>query len=171
MIAENVPAGGHYRQEALLLAEQETVDIQFASDQLSQYLSLQKLELVRVMGGQLNIYDCVEQRLLVSVHVCHYTRNILKVAFGSDGLLKVVGVVPVQTILIVGVADNFPFFYRCDMAGIDLQGNAVLFTQVAQNRLFFRGCRVLAQGPDTAVCVATDKIVREKPNHGRRNHI
>ncbi|MPM31385.1 hypothetical protein SDC9_77940 [bioreactor metagenome] len=60
LIPEHVPPAWHDRQEALLLAEHELVDVELAADQLRQNLRLQQLELVEVMRGQLDVDRAME---------------------------------------------------------------------------------------------------------------
>ncbi|MPM15857.1 hypothetical protein SDC9_62231 [bioreactor metagenome] len=57
------------------------------------------------------------------------------------------------------------------MPCIDVQGHAILFSEVAQDRLFFRGGRVLPQGPHTAEGVAADEVVGTEFNDGGRYHV
>ena len=57
------------------------------------------------------------------------------------------------------------------MPDVDVQDYAVLFSKVTQDCLFLCGGRVLPQRPYRAVGVAANKIVREKFNHERGDHI
>ena len=163
--AEGIVTAGIDTAEALLLAEQELVDIQLAPYQLRQHIGLEQLEGVVVRGGQLDIDRTVEQRLTVAVHGGHQGRHILQVALGGDRLLQVIGVGTVHAVFVGCVLDDSLFLCGRDLPGVDPQGDAVLFSQVAEDGLLVRAGGVFPKGPDAAVGVAADEVVRHEADH------
>lgn len=157
--------------EALLLTEQEPVHIELAPDQFRQHIGLEQLEGVEIRSGQLDIDRAVEQRLTVAVHGSDQRRHILKVAFGGHGLLEVVGVGAVHAVLVGRIVDDFLFLCRCDLPGVDAQGDAVLFPQVAEDRLLIRAGGIFPQCPDAAIGVAEDKVVGIELHHRGCDHV
>lgn len=57
------------------------------------------------------------------------------------------------------------------MSGVEMQGHAVFFSEIAQNGLFIGRCRVFTERPDAAIGVAADEVVRVKFDYGGRNHV
>ena len=169
--AEGIVTAGIDTAESLLLAKQELVNIQFASYQLRQHIGLKQLEGVVVRGGQLDIDRAVEQRLAVAVHSGHQRGHILQVTLGGDCLLQVIGVGAVHAVFIGCVLDDTLFLCGRDLAGVDPQGNAIFFSQVAEDGLLVRAGGIFPKRPDTAVGIAADKMVRHEVDHRGSDHV
>ena len=169
--AECVVAAGIDAAEALLLAEQELIHIQLAPHQFRQHIGLEQLKVVVVGCGQLDVHGAVEQRLTVAVHGGHQSGHILQVALGGDRLLQVIGVGAVQAVLVCGVLNDALFLSRSDLPGVDAEGDAILFSQMAEDGLLIRAGRVFAECPDAAVGVAADEMIRHEADHRGGDHI
>ena len=67
--------------------------------------------------------------------------------------------------------DDLSFLGRRHLPGVDAQGDAVLFSEVSQDRLLVGGGRILTECPNTAVGVAADEVVGVEFNYGGRDHV
>ncbi len=151
--------------EALLLAEHQSVHIELTADQLGHDFGLQQFELIQIVCGQLNVYSRVNEGFPVPVRLRYDGCHILQIAFGHNSLLQIVGIGFVQTVFVGGIADDFLFLHRRDMAGIDAQGHAVLFSQVAEDGLFLGGGGIFPKRPNAAVGVSADEVVGVEFDH------
>ncbi|MPM17547.1 hypothetical protein SDC9_63943 [bioreactor metagenome] len=135
LVAEDVVSCRADRQKALLLTKQKPVHIELRAHQLCQYVGLEELQTVWVVGGQFNVNGAVKERFTVSVHGGHQRHHILQVAFGCDGLLEVSCAASAHTVFICGVVDDLLFLRSRHLPGVDAQGYSVLFPEVPQDRL------------------------------------
>jgi len=165
LVTEHIEAAGHHALEALLLAEHQSVHVELGADQLGHDFSLQQLQLIQIVCRQLNVHSRVDEGFPVPVRLRHNGSHILQIAFGHDSLLQIIGVGLAQPVFIGGIADDFLFLHRRDMAGIDAQGHTIFFSQVAQDGLFLRGGGVLPQCPNTAVGIPADEVVGVELHH------
>ena len=113
----------------------------------------------------------MEQRFAVAVHIRGELRYVLQIAFGGYRLLQVVGGAALHTVFVGGVGDDPLFLGGGNGARINSQGNAVLFPEIAEYSLFACRGRIFAQRPNAAKSISANKIIREKFNHGRCDHI
>ena len=123
------------------------------------------------MGAQFQIHSRVQERFPVAVHLCYDRGHVLQVAFRKHRLLEIVGVAPVHAVFIGSIADDLLFLHRSDMAGIDPQGNAILFSEMRQDSLFIRCSWVFSQRPHTAICVATNEMIGFEFDHRGGDHV
>ena len=157
--------------EALLLAEQESVHIELASHQLRQHIGLEQFERVMIRSGQLDVNGTMEQRLFIAVAAALHGDHVLQIAFRRDRLLQVICVGAAHAVFVGGILDNALFLGRCELPGIDTQGDAVLLAQMPQQSLLVGLGRVFPQSPHAAEGVAADEVVGIKLHHGGCDHI
>ena len=157
--------------EALLLAEQEPVHIELASHQLRQHIGLEQFERVMIRSGQLDVNGTMEQRLLVAVAAALHGDHVLQIAFRRDRLLQVICVGAAHAVFVGGILDDALFLGRCELPGIDTQGDAVLLAQMPQQSLLVGLGRIFPQSPHAAEGVAADEVVGIKLHHGGCDHI
>ena len=105
------------------------------------------------------------------MHGGNQVRHVLKVTFGSDHLLQVIGVGSIHLVFVGGIVDDPFFLCRTDLPCVDPQSNAVLFAQVPEDGLLIGAGGILAQRPYTAIGIAADEVIGEELDHGRGNHI
>ncbi len=171
LVMKHIPAAGHHALEALLLAEHQPVHIEFGADELGHHLGLEEFELIIIMGRQLNVHSAMEEGFPVAVRLRHNGGHILQVALGHDGLLEVIGILTAHAVFVCRIADDFLFLQWGDMAGVDAQGDAVLFTQMPQDGLLVRGSGVLPQRPNTAEGISADEVVGIEFDHRGSDHV
>ena len=99
--------------------------------------------------------------------ICH----VLQVAFRCDHLLQVVGIGFIHTVFIGGIMDDLLFLCRTDLPCVDTECHTILFSKVAEDRLFFRAGRVFPQRPYTAIGIAADKVVGVELDYRGSDHI
>lgn len=171
LAAEDVVSCWAYRQKALLLTEQKPIHIELRAHQLCQYVGLEELQTVWVVGGQFNVNGAVQERFTVAVHGGHQRHHILQVTFGCDGLLEVLGTAPTHAVFVSGVMDDLLFLDCCYLPGVDVQGDSVLFPKMPQNSLLVGGGGIFTQSPNTAISVTADEVVGLKLDYPRRDHV
>ena len=132
---------------------------------------MQELELVIALGSQLQIYGAVEERLPVPVHGGNQSDHILQVALCSYRLLEIIGGGTAHPVLVGGVVDDALLLGRGHLAGVDTQGDAILFSQMPQNGLLIRGGRIFPQRPDASVSVPAQVMVHIELNDRGGHHI
>lgn len=97
---------------------------------------MQVFQIVKAARYHFDIYRNVQERFAVPVHIGDKLCNVLKITFGGDRLLQVVGEASLHTVFVGGIGD-YPFFLRCrNVPCVNAERNSVIFAQIAQDSLF-----------------------------------
>ena len=124
-----------------------------------------------IRSGQLDVNGTMEQRLLVAVAAALHGDHVLQIAFRRDRLLQVICVGAAHAVFVGGILDDALFLGRCELPGIDTQGDPVLLAQMPQQSLLVGLGRIFPQSPHAAEGVAADEVVGIKLHHGGCDHI
>ncbi len=171
LAGEHIPASGAYGEKTLPLAQHEPVHIELGAHQLGEHIGLEQLQRIGIVSGQLDKNSAVQKRLPIPVHGGDQRHYILQIAFGGDGLLEIVGTALIHAIFVGGIVDDLLFLGRRYLTGVDAQGHAVLFSEVAQDGLFLGSCGIFPQHPHTAVGVAAYEVVGVEFDDARSDHV
>ena len=169
--AEDVAAGGVGGEEALPLAEEDTVGVQLGAGQLGGHIVPKGAETIRVPGGEFDEHGAVYQRLPVAVHGGDERGHVLEVGLGGDTLLHVVGVAALHPALIGGVVEDGVLLGRRDLAGVDPQSDAAFLAQMPQQGQFLGAGGVAPQGQGAVIRAAQDIAVRVELHGGGGDHV
>ena len=159
MALEGIAAHGVGGEESVLLAQEELVGPQLAPHQLRCHLLPEPPQALRVFGGQVQVHRAVDQGFPVLPHGGDQLRHVLEVPFGGDGRFHVVGAAPSHAVFVLRVVEDAVLLGGGHLPGVDAQGDAALFPQMAEQGQLLRRCRVAAQGQGTVIHGAADIVI------------
>ena len=113
----------------------------------------------------------MDQGFLIPLHGGNEGDHILKVGFGGDALLEVIGIASFHPAAIAGIVEDSVLLGRSYLPGIGAEGDPAPLSQMAEDGKVIRLGRVAFDRHDAAVGAAQDIVVGVEFDRCGSDHI
>lgn len=147
LLSEHIPAGGHHREEPLLLAEEQPVHTDLRPAQLCFHTVPQLGKFLFVAGDEFDVNSGMEKRFPIALGGADHGGDVLQIALGLH-CLPDVGAAALVPVGLVRRLQDLAFLAGGDQPCVDPQGDARLLPQPLQDGLLLGGGGVSPYRPD-----------------------
>ena len=156
--------------EALELLHGELVHVKLAAQELRLHLVLELFQFPHILRDKLDEHSAAHQRLAAFSHGVADAHDILQIAPRGHDLPHIAGIA-FELVLVGGVFKDLILVREREPAGVDMQVDAVLLTQVPEQGLLLGLHGILPQCPDAAPGVAAEKGLGTEADRRGRDHV